>query len=203
MEDYESIRASVEEQHGRRKKSQLTLILKLYSVFGSVSSIAALGYLVVSLIPYELNSNQRTALLIAGASAMLALLSWAMIVLRRERERQEMEKVQELARVSEFLYEWAHFELVSKELLKSEGQGLNLHSLRSIISKLYSDGVVSSTEVSALEQALQTRNEIVHGKSMLPFTMTDKNLQPLSSVIRKIAEHISMQNRPGITSREG
>src|SRR5688572_19326080 len=90
----------------RRRRRSLDLLLRFYSVFGVLIAIFAGGYFGLSLLAFELSGRQQMALLSAGVGITLALLSRTLIVLIKERDAEEIERLYEHERVSQFLHTW-------------------------------------------------------------------------------------------------
>ncbi|MGJ8698243.1 MAG: hypothetical protein ACSHYF_18120 [Verrucomicrobiaceae bacterium] len=170
----------------RRMRRKLDLLLRAYSLMGLLMAILAGGYFLVSLLP-ELTKNQQMALMFSGVGIALALMSRTLLILRREREAGEVERMTEYESVASFLDTWARFERISKEALSKEGEEFNRHSLRSVISRLHEDGKLDSSDVLALEEALQTRNLIVHGERPFSTKIAQTVTDSLLDIIKKIA----------------
>lgn len=184
-EDYNE--ASYEFSKRRRMRRKLDRLLQAYSLMGLLMAIFAGGYLVLTLLPFELSFKQQYALMLAGIGIALALMSRTLMVFRRERESEEVERLREYESLSLFLDTWARFERTSKEMLSREGEEVNIHSLRSVISRLYEEGKIDKNDVTTLEEALQTRNLIVHGERLLSTKVSDKITDSLVEIIKKIA----------------
>ena len=71
--------------------------------------------------------------------------------------------------------------------MSKEHEQYSKHSLRSVISKLYEEEKINKADVMALEEALQTRNLIVHGERPWSSELTGKVTDVLIDIIRKIA----------------
>ncbi len=171
----------------RRMRRKLDFILRAYSLMGLLLAIMAGGYFLLTLLPFELSIEQQVSLMIAGIGIALALMSRTMIVLRKEREVEEMEKMSEYESVTSFLDTWVRFERISKETLEKDNEDFNRHSLRSVISRLYEEGKLDKNDVIALDEALQTRNSIVHGERPFSAKVAEKVTESLIEIIKKIA----------------
>lgn len=167
-------------------RKKFDLILRAYSTLGLLIAIFAGAYFLLTLLPYDLDREQQLALMISGVGIALALLSRTMIVLRREREEEEISRLKEYEKVAAFLDTWSQFERVSKEALSKDNEVFSKHSLRSVITRLYEEDKINKADVLALEEALQTRNLIVHGERPWSSELTGKVTDVLVEIIRKI-----------------
>lgn len=171
----------------RRIRRKIDLLLRAYSLMGLLIAILAVGYFVLTLLPFDLSQKQQMALMVAGVGISLALMSRTLIIYRKERESEELERLNEYQNFASFLDTWVRFERVSKELLVKEGEEFNKHSLRSVISRLYEEGKIDKRDLAILEEALQTRNSLVHGERSLPTQLVEKITDALVEIIKKIA----------------
>ncbi len=167
-------------------RKKFDLILRAYSTIGVLIAIFAGAYFLLTLLPYDLNSEQQLALMVSGIGIALALLSRTIIVLRREREEEEISRLKEYEKVAAFLDTWSQFERVSKEVLSKDDETFSKHSLRTVIKRLYEEGKINKVDVLALEEALQMRNSIVHGERPWSSGLTGKVTDVLVEIIRKI-----------------
>lgn len=169
----------------RRMRRKLDLLLRAYSLMGLLMAILAGGYFMVSLLP-ELTKNQLMSLTFTGVGIALALMSRTLLIWRKEREAGEVERMTEYESVASFLDTWARFERISKEALSKEGEDFNRHSLRSVISRLHEEGKLNDSDVISLEEALQTRNLIVHGERPFSTKIAQSVTDSLIDIIKKI-----------------
>ena len=178
----------------RMRRRKFDLLLRTYSLGGFSIAILAGGYFLFSILPFEFSMRQQMSLIIAGVGLFLAFMSRTLIILRKERETEEIERIreEEIERIREyesiasFLDTWARFERVSKDALSKEADDFNRHSLRSVISRLHEDGKLDETDILALEEALQTRNSIVHGERPFSTKISEKITESLVEIIKKI-----------------
>ena len=171
----------------QRSRRRFDLLLRTYSWFGLLLAIVAGGYFFLTLLPFDLSVLQQSALIMAGVGALLSLLSRTLVTFYKEREAESLERTQEHERLVDFLAVWAEFERVSKKVLSEEGGDLNLHSFRSVISCLYSEGKIDTKDAMILEKGLRMRNSIVHGERSTSTRVTARLTTSLVEVIRKIA----------------
>lgn len=185
MDNNKEILQNITKQSFYRKKYDM--ILRVYSILGFLIAIFSGAYFLLTLLPYELNREQQLALLVSGVGIALALLSRTIIIFRKQREEEELSKIKEYERISTFLDAWSQFEIISKHVLGNEDDPHAKLSLRSIISRLYEDNKINKADVFALEEALQTRNSIVHGEKPWSSELTGKVTDALIEIIRKIS----------------
>ncbi|HZE72962.1 MAG TPA: hypothetical protein VE135_25910 [Pyrinomonadaceae bacterium] len=169
----------------RRLRRRLDLLLRMYSLMGLLIAILAAGYFLLTLLPYKLSERQQMALIAGGIGIALAVMSRILVIYRTEQESEEIELLKENESLSSFLDTWAKFERTSKETL-SKQEDFNIHSLRSVISRLYEEGKISKEDVIALDEAVQIRNSIVHGGKTVPPHATEKVIGLLVDIIKKI-----------------
>lgn len=173
----------------RRMRRRLDLMLRAYSLMGLLMAILAIGYFLLTLLHFELTVNQEMALMFAGVGIALALMSRTLVILRTEREWEEVERMNEYESVGSFLDTWTRFERISKDVLSKEGEGFNRHSMRSVLSRLYEEGKLDKSDLVTLEEALQARNSIVHGERPLSTKILENAADSLVEIIKKIAVH--------------
>ena len=147
-----------------KNRLKLNLFLRVYAFMGLLIAILAGAYFILTLLPLTLTAQQRITLVVAGTGIALAVTSWAVVVLRKSRESEEMDRLKEQAALSLLLDTWARFERTGKEALTKEGVAFDPHSLRSMFSLLYEEGKIDKNDLIRLEEALKTRNAIVHGQ---------------------------------------
>lgn len=171
----------------RMRQRKLDFFLRTYSLVGFLIAILAGGYFLFSILPFEFSMGQQMSLMIAGVGLFLALMSRTLIILRKEREREEIEMIREYERVASFLDTWARFERVGKDVISEEADDFNKHSLRSVISRLHEDGKIDKTDLLTLEEALQTRNSIVHSEKPFSTKEVEGITVSIAEIIKKIA----------------
>ena len=171
----------------RNSRKKIDLILRIYSLMGLLIAVLAGGYFVLTLLPFKLSNNQQIALMFIGVGIALAFMSRTLIILRKERDISETERLKEYQTISEFLGTWSQFEIASKEALRQHDKDVNIHSLRAVISKLHEEEKIDNADVQALDEALHTRNEIVHGNRPLSSIVARQVTDTLLEIIKKIS----------------
>ena len=170
----------------QRSRRRVDFLLRAYSWMGLMLAVVGGGYFLFTLLSFDLSAQQRFALILAGAGALVALMSRLFIAFYKERDAEELDRTEEYERLDSFLSAWQQFERVSKEILEKEGRRLNMHSLRVVISYLHDEGKIDEEDVLVLEEGLKTRNLIVHGERRVPRRMTERVTESLVEVIQKI-----------------
>ena len=173
-------------QRQRRLNNRIKFLLRTYSSVGVLLAIVAGAYFLLTLFPFDLSMQQILALMGAGTGILLSLMSRTLIVFYRERAALDIEREEESEKLAFFLNAWAQFEHVSKEVLLEQADDLNIHSLRSVISRLYAEGKIDKQDLSLLESGLKMRNAIVHGKHPMPARTTEDLTASLVELTRKI-----------------
>lgn len=179
----EAIRESEKRNNIQRK---FEIILKLYMLIGIITAVFGIAYFVLSTLNIELSRSQINALLIAGVGFAITMLSWAMLLVKRERRLFEQQHEKSMESVSEFLRYWAKFENISKDVLEKEHRQFNKYSIREIIELLYEEGKIDKSDILALEEAIQLRNAVVHKGDSLPSEKAKKYIELLTNVIQKV-----------------
>lgn len=170
-------------------RRRVETILKLYSLLGLVVAVFGIAYFILTTLDIEFTRVQQMALLISGTGIFLSVTSWALLMLRRERMKDEVKKLQLMQELSEFIWKWSKFEAISKEVLLRQGKEFNKYSIREIIEHLSHEGIIDKSDILLLEEAIQARNMAVHGGGSFPNEMIARYSQQLDEVISKI-QHI-------------
>ena len=170
----------------RRSRRKVNLLLRTYSWMGVFLAIIAGGYFLSTLFSFELTSNQRLALMMAGVGLLLSLMSTILINFYRAKDADELYQAEEQERLADFLAAWAQFERVSKRIMAQDEDQINIYSLRSVISRLHTEGIIDEKDVVVLEEGLRTRNSIVHGEHPMSARATERTTDSLVEIIRKI-----------------
>ena len=170
----------------RRVQHKLEFMLRAYSLMGLLMAILAGGYVIVTLLPIQFTTDQIAALMTTGVGIALGLMSWMLLILRKARESVGLEEISEYETVTSFLDTWARFEQISKESISFEDEEFNLHSLRSVISRLYEEDKLDKRDLIALEEALQARNSIVHKGGPFPTRYAETLTDSLVEIIKKL-----------------
>ena len=171
----------------RRSRRRVDFLLRAYSWMGVSLAIVAAGYFLLTLLSFELSMEQQLALMVAGVGVLLSLMSRILVALRKERDT-EFDYAEERDRSSFFLKVWAEFERVGKKVLAQKEEELNVHSVRSVISRLYDEGRIDDEDVRVLERGLRTRNAIVHGGSKESIRVNERVTESVVEVMRKVAK---------------
>lgn len=170
-------------QSGRRRFES---ILKLYSMMGVVVAVFGVAYFILTTLDIQLSFKQQVSLLVSGVGLALSAASWSLLVMRRERLNDEINKLKSMQELSEFLWKWSKFEDISKSILLRSEQEFNRHSIREVIELLLINEVIDRSDALALDEAIQARNMAVHGGSELPKAMISKYSEKLDEVVDKI-----------------
>ncbi|KAF5028965.1 hypothetical protein DSECCO2_653530 [anaerobic digester metagenome] len=169
-------------------KRKFEVILKIYMIVGVLTSVFGITYFVLSTLNIELSNSQINALIISGVGFTVAIMSWGMVHIMRERLYYERQSKNSMLKIAEFLRYWAKFENAGKDVLEKEHREFNKYSIREIIDLLYKEGKIDENEVITLEEAIQLRNSIVHNGEDMPYEKANKYIDVLSQVIQKIVK---------------
>lgn len=173
-----------------RKRVSLSLrvsaILRIYGVFGVLISVGAIGYLAYSRLNLRLTDSEQIALVLAIAGALIAVLSFAGLVLRRSALEREDRMQRQYAALSKFIEAWKSFEESSRRAAFGHGDD-SPRSIRDTLSKLRSDGTFSPSDIFEIEELLRLRNALVHGSQHQSPELISEALERLIGFITKVA----------------
>jgi hypothetical protein len=144
------------------------IVLRTYSLLGMFVAIIGLGYFAITLLPFELSSEQRLALMTGGVGIALATMSKLLITLRKERESVEDFKLRDYEASASFLDAWNEFELVSRRLVSGDSKSLSHMPPRALFGLLLKEGKLKDADIGAVEFALKIRNALMHGSIRVP-----------------------------------
>lgn len=182
--NYEEALWSSEKRY--RVQRKVETILKMYMLVGSLMAIFGVAYFALLTLNVELSSSQINALLISGVGFTVTIMSWGMLIIRKEKLFYEKKRGESMEAVSDFLRYWAKFETIGKYALEKEHKSYNKYSIREMIEILYEEGKIDKSDLLALEEAIQLRNSIVHKGDELPSEKSKKYIEFLAQVIKKI-----------------
>lgn len=163
-------------------------ILRLYSLTGIVVAFFGVAYFVLSSLNIQFTQQQLVALLLIGVGITLAVVSHALIILKEEKRKDELERLETIQELSLFLSKWIEFEELSKKEIKNKNVEFNRFSIKDIIKILLEEEKIDRSDALILEEAIQNRNLIVHGGRMLPKDMISNYLKNLDEIIYKISK---------------
>ena len=147
-----------------KKKSRVEQVLRLYTVLGALLGIFSLAYFFLSFLDVELTETQMTTLAMAGLGVALSLASWAMLIFRKQKQIEESASLNSLQQATKLMYLWSEFEFTAKEKLNNHNIEFAKHSIRSVISALYENELISKKDIVLLEDVMQLRNSIAHSR---------------------------------------
>lgn len=169
-----------------KSKIGIEFILKIYVVLGIFLCLSGAAYFIMVTFNIELTEKQMLALFVSGSGFMLSLMSWAILLLKRERLKYEKKQSEKMDLTSQFIKTWVNFERVSREILGLDKSNESF-SIRNIFNRLFKEDKINKDEFFQLEEALHSRNNIVHGGVSVPL---DK-MQNLIEIVAKITFKIS------------
>ena len=191
---YEDISNAIIEKYSWRAK--IELILRLYYLLGIVAVVIAGCYLLLTLLPLKLSSNQQLSFIVGMVGVIFASLSkLSMVIIYQIRKRND-ERLIKYSQILEFLTTWGLFESISKEIYKNFqnlDKNVDVNSLRSIISFLKKENLINNFDERVLTEALIIRNTIVHEGYILPLYSIQEITKTLSKIINKISETRTIQ----------
>lgn len=170
----------------QNSKKRIEYILKLYSVLGLFVGIFGIIFFIFITLDIKFNEKQQIALLSAGVGLSLSIASWILLKIRREKANDDLRKINEYQKYTDFIWIWSNFEEISKDYLLRKNIKFNRFSIREIIEHLLSDKIIESSDIHSLEQAMQIRNTMVHGGKPFPIEIIRK----YSKIIEELTSRI-------------
>lgn len=170
-----------------KNMARFDLVLRGYSVFGVLLSIIAFGYFLVTFLDIHLTEPQLFSLILSGSGLALSGMSFLLLLYRRQRDREEIDKLQQLASTAELIHAWSNFEQVARRILSTDGNAPNRYSLTSIISKLSDTRLITDSDVSILREALDVRNMVVHGHGIFPIDRLAGIVMDINDIVRRMS----------------
>lgn len=171
-------------------KRNIDYILKLYIILGTLGSVFGLTYFTLITLNIEFSRPQQYSLLVTGASFALAMASYGMLLIIKERRVRDEEMMKNIENSSDFLKYWGRFENISRDFLdhtlSSENRNYNKYSIREILELLFKKGMIDKSDLIELEEAIQVRNSLVHKGNTISKESTNKYIELLTNVIQKL-----------------
>ncbi len=177
----------IEKRYSIRKRYDT--ILNLYSILGIIVAIFGVMYFIQITYNIHLTDSQRISLLVSGVGIVLSITSRILLIIKREQRKNEIEKIETVQELSEFLWKWAKFEEVSKEILQKYKVEYNRFSIKEIIKILLHEGKIDHFDALILEESIQIRNIVVHKGKVLPKNMILKYYKKIDDIINKISSN--------------
>ena len=179
-----------EMEQSLKRRNKFESILKLYVAIGALLGFLSLSYFLLSLIEIELTKTQMLALLSGGISITTSVLSWVLLVYRRQREQEEVEKIRSFQKAAKLIQLWAEFEYLSKQKLVVQGFEFKTKSIHSTINALVQNGLIEPYDLVAIEKAMQLRNMLAHSHMDTPIDneSIEEVYDALMRVIHKLSE---------------
>jgi len=191
MKNYKEDLWELEQKFRSRRKFET--IFKLYAVFGALTAIFALAYFILSMLNIELTKNQILSLMIAGVGVSLSMISWALLLFRRQREYEETKRIRAIQTLSEIVFLWTEFENVGKQALSELNVKYNSHSARQMMNGLEKYELIDSKDLLIMEEAMQIRNAVAHGQVDLAPELIQRVASSIISVTEKISTNRQRQ----------
>ncbi|EGQ9303496.1 hypothetical protein F7U75_21445 [Vibrio vulnificus] len=178
-----------EMEQSLNRRSRIETILKLYVAIGALAGFLSLSYFLLSLISIELSETQMLTLLAGGISVTVSVISWVFLVFRRQREKEELDKIKAFQRAAKIIQLWSEFEFLAKHTLALKGVDFNSKSIRTTIFALHEAGIIDGSDFMVIEEAMQVRNALAHSHIGSPVDgdTIDEVYRSLMKVIRKLA----------------
>lgn len=154
---------------------------------GLVLAIVGSGYLVYEIMRVSLQKSELLALTVSIAGLLMAVLSWAILVLRRELLQRRAERVHEYLLVGRFIQAWATFEETARLLVQRQ-EGDEHLSVRAILERLKREKVLKPTDLIRIDEILQLRNAMVHSGVVVPTKEIENAYQMLLFYAEELAK---------------
>jgi hypothetical protein len=192
LRQYEA--AAYEVRNLRRRSVRIEAILRFYVLIGVFGALCALAYFGFSFLDIEITDSQRFALLTAGTSISVALISSILLFVRRQQEFVKSDENYSLRLTSKLIREWAVFENLGRNFLVSRGETFNRSSPRAIVSALANEGLLSEGTIKQLHLALEIRNKLVHSVEMVPIDVIRSSIEVLQEINEVLGENKKSDN---------
>lgn len=170
----------------QQASTNLQQIVVAIAIAGVLIGMNALAYFVFRKIDVDLWGADKFILAVAWAGFELAMISALFLFFRKHSNAVQLERNHYLAIASEFLSQWTRFELLGQSKLKSMSIEFNPWSVREMIQKLVAANVLNADHEAMIEEALRTRNVLVHGRAEVDAV----RLTRITDRLREIAKRL-------------
>ena len=170
----------------RQASTNVHQILEVSAAVGVLIGLNALAYYVFRQIGVDLSGVDRFILALAWMGFELATLSALFLYFKKQSNVDRQERSRYLAIASEFLAQWTRFETLGESKLKSISMEVNPWSVREIIQKLVSANVMDAADRTMVEEALRTRDTLVHVRAQVDSVRLTLLTDRLRELIRRL-----------------
>lgn len=204
-----AFRSSISEtdRAGRKRGvRQIEAILRAYVVLGITTFLIAISFFGLTFIDITLTVAQQVALMISALGLMLSIMSFALLLIRRQQREGALLAQRLVEQVTnatpgeanapsgaayEVVRQWARFEDLSRSFFSLKGDKYNYRSPRQIFDKLASEALISSADARELHMALDVRNRLVHSTDEMDPTLVSAALNILLR-LNDMLEHLDV-----------
>jgi hypothetical protein len=168
-------------------------LLWVYSALGLIIAVFGMGWFLFKEYFYALSYESRFPLLISLAGLVLFSLS---VIFKQIRFPTIMHSSKSMVDVKadqtdyllSFIRAWQEIELLLRDITsRRQGESKAKEPISIMVKNLVDSGKLSPSEANLIQYLLNTRNNVVHGKSVI----TKEELQALLNDIRTLKEHLS------------
>lgn len=175
-------------QKSYRSRNRIRLLLRTYVYFGLLLFIVGGLYFGLSFFDFRLSYSQQLALIFSGVGILLSLGAKFYVEILKEKEKEQINRKNEIEKISEFILNWSTFERTIYKLVESQELSNNKFAIGKNIELLFKKGIISNREYITLERALDVRNRIVHGHSSATKDGIEKYSEQISRITDKIID---------------
>lgn len=170
----------------QQASTNLRQILEVIAAVGVLIGLNALAYYLFRQIDVALSGVDRFILALAWMGFELATISALFLYFKKQSDVVLVERSRYLTIASEFLAQWTRFEVLGQSKLKSMAMDVNPWSIREIIQKLVSINAMDTDDMALVEEALRTRDALVHVRAKVD----EAQLTRLTKRLRELATRL-------------
>lgn len=160
--------------------------LKFYSAMGIVSALMSGGYFIIRKLDIVLDERDQVTLGVFVFSIALISLSKLMLEFYRAREAIRKSRLEGEIERYRLLKLWSAFEAVASAHFGEDISDRPVPT-RSLIYRLIETGAVTIVQAEALEQALDIRNAVAHGREdALPSELVTQAATALEEILQAL-----------------
>lgn len=172
--------------YSQNKSRIIEWILKSYSATGAVLALISGGYFIIRKLNIVLDERDQLTLAVFAFSVSLITLSKLMLEFYREREALRKSRLEREIERYRLLKLWSAFEAVASAHFGEDISDRPVPT-RSLIYRLIETGAVTIVQAEALEQALDIRNAVAHGREdALPSELVTQAATALEEILQTL-----------------
>lgn len=171
-------------------RTRLESALKLYIFFGALVALFSIAYFFLTFLNIELSDEQILPLSMAGVGSALSIASWAFLSFWKQKRMEEEKHTLAIHNLATIVFLWAELEEVGKNALNELNVKYNTRSARQMLYGLEKYELINNKDRRLIEDAMQIRNAVAHGKIGYNAETTSNTLAIIANAIKKIELNI-------------